>query len=50
MTCACVLFDLDQTLLLRTPTIPQKLHEVMTDMHLPHAMDQVDKAFADCEY
>ena len=50
MACACVLFDLDQTLLLRTPTIPQKLHEVMTDMNVPHTMDQVDKAFADCEY
>ncbi|MBR5545424.1 MAG: HAD-IA family hydrolase [Clostridia bacterium] len=50
MNCSCVLFDLDQTLLLRTPTIPQKLHEVMTDMNVPHTMDQVDKAFADCEY
>lgn len=46
----CVLFDLDQTLLLRTPTIPQKLHEVMMDLGIAHTMDAVDKAFADCEY
>lgn len=50
MPYSCVLFDLDQTLLLRTPTIPQKLKEVMGQMKLPHSKDQVDKAFADCEY
>lgn len=50
MKYSCVLFDLDQTLLLRTPTIPQKLHEVMTEVGIAHTMDAVDKAFADCEY
>jgi len=50
MHCSCVLFDLDQTLLLRTPTIPQKLHEVMEELGISHTMDAVDKAFADCEY
>ena len=50
MSYACVLFDLDQTLLLRTPTIPQKLHELLDEWGIPHCMDQVDRAFADCEY
>jgi len=50
MKYSCVLFDLDQTLLLRTPTIPQKLHEILTELNIPHNMDKVDKAFADCEY
>jgi len=47
---SCVLFDLDQTLLLRTPTIPQKLYEMISELGSPCAMDEVNKAFADCEY
>ena len=50
MPYSCVLFDLDQTLLLRTPTIPEKLHQVLEEFHVPHSMDEVNKAFADCEY
>lgn len=50
MKYTCILFDLDQTLILRTPTIPQKLHEVMEKLGISHTAAQVDKAFADCEY
>ena len=50
MKYSCILFDLDQTLLLRTPTIPQKLDEVLTALGISHMPEQVDKAFADCEY
>lgn len=50
MPYSCVLFDLDQTLLLRTPTIPKKLQELLTKMNIPFTNDKVDKAFADCEY
>jgi len=50
MKYSCILFDLDQTLLLRTPTIPQKLDEVLTDLGIPRTLEQADKAFADCEY
>lgn len=50
MSYSCVLFDLDQTLLLRTPTIPQKLHTVLTELGIHHTLDLVDKAFADSEY
>lgn len=50
MAYVCVLFDLDQTLLLRTPTIPQKLHDVLAEMKVPHTQNQIDKVFADCEY
>ena len=50
MKYACALFDLDQTLLLRTPTIPQKLQEVLDELGMPHDRDDVDRAFAQCEY
>lgn len=50
MRYACALFDLDQTLLLRTPTIPQKLQEVLDELGIPHDQDDVDRAFAQCEY
>lgn len=50
MKYSCVLFDLDQTLILRTPTIPQKLCELLDELEIVHTADQVDKAFADCEH
>jgi len=50
MKYSCVLFDLDQTLLLRTPTIPQKLSQLLGELKIGRTMDQIDKAFAECEF
>jgi len=50
MKYTCVLFDLDQTLLLRTPTLPEKMQEILSLQNHQFSLDEIEKAFAECEF
>ena len=44
-----VLFDLDNTLLIRKPTIPEKWHEVLNEAGYVVDPSDTERAFAECE-
>lgn len=44
-----VLFDIDNTLLMRRPTIPEKWHEALMSAGYSVTADDAQRAFAECE-
>lgn len=46
---ACVLFDLDNTLLLMKPSLPEKVLEVVSSIHPEVSMETVEQAYAAAE-
>ncbi len=46
---SCVLFDLDNTLLLKKPSLPEKVFEVVSAVHPEVSMEVVERAYAASE-
>ena len=44
-----VLFDIDNTLLIKKPTVAEKWYEVITAAGYPVTMQAAQRAFAECE-
>ena len=44
-----VLFDIDNTLLIKTPGIPQKWRDVLRDCEIGISLEDAQRAFAECE-